>query len=519
MQNVPAHPQKAPLVLMILDGWGYRDASSHNAIAKANTPQWDTWWKTRPHILLEASGKAVGLPERQMGNSEVGHMHIGAGRIITQDYTRINHAIACGEFATNPVLLTMIDDMQRDQKAIHVMGLLSNGGVHSHEKHLFAFLSLCHEKQFTNVHLHLFLDGRDTPPQSAQASLHRLEHHLKKNPCATISSITGRYFAMDRDNRWSRIEPLYHLIVDGKSPHHFSDAKTAIDAFYKQNIYDEFIPPTTIGTPAPLKDGDSIFFFNYRSDRARQLTEAFFLDSFDHFPRLITRRLAHIVTMTQYADYLNTEVAFPQRALSNTLGEVIAASGLQQLRIAETEKYAHVTFFFNGGIEPPFLNEDRILIPSPSVATYNLQPEMSGPALTNALIDAILSLRYDVIICNYANADMVGHTGDFLATVKAIEFLDEAMHQTANALSKVGGQLLITSDHGNADCMFDDTTQQTHTAHTSHPVPLLYVGYPGWHFNQNTGSLCDIAPTILSLLNIPIPTQMTGNALLVKNND
>jgi 2,3-bisphosphoglycerate-independent phosphoglycerate mutase len=510
-------PQKKPVVLIILDGWGYREEPSHNAIAAANTPQWDEWWASQPHMLLDASGLSVGLPSLQMGNSEVGHMHMGAGRVIYQDFTRINEAIRSGEFAENPVFLTVIDDMNATNKTLHIMGLLSLGGVHSHENHLLSFLTLCYQKNFRNICLHLFLDGRDTPPQSAMASLSALNHHLAQYPVATIGSITGRYFAMDRDNRWERIESVYNLLTEGKSPYHFENAETALQTFYAENKNDEFIPPTIIGIPQKIEDGDSIFFFNFRADRARQLTQAFIDKDFNQFTRQHEPAIAHFVSMTRYSKSLNTECAFPPSLLHSTLGEIIAENGLSQLRIAETEKYAHVTFFFNGGSEQVFANEDRILIPSPPVATYDLFPQMSAVELTNALVDSINSDSYDVIICNYANADMVGHSGNFQATVKAIECLDNCLHIVGNALIAKGGALLITADHGNAEAMFDEATRQAHTAHTSQPVPLVYVG-GDWHFKKIKGSLVDIAPTMLALLHIDKPLEMTGNSLLVENN-
>jgi len=510
-------PKNTPLVLLILDGWGYREEKQYNAIAAAHTPQWDSWWQTRPHILLEASGNPVGLPDAQMGNSEVGHMHIGAGRIIPQDYTRINDALQTGEYAETPAFIDTITDMKKQGNALHVLGLLSPGGVHSHENHLFAFLDVCAKQQFSNVYLHLFLDGRDTPPQSAHASLARLQTHLMQNPVANIASISGRYYAMDRDQRWQRIEPVYRLLTEQESPYHFDTASEALDAFYQQNINDEFIPPTRIGVGKAIENGDSVLFFNFRADRARQLTQAFLADDFQGFIREKKPKLAHFISMTRYASHLPTRSAFPPVILRNTLGEVLANQGARQLRIAETEKYAHVTFFLNGGSEQAFPHEERLLIPSPNVATYDLQPEMSAPELTKKLVDAIHSRAYDVIICNYANADMVGHTGDFKATVRAIEYLDKAMHEIGQALSQAGGQLLITADHGNAEAMFDASTQQAHTAHTTHPVPLLFVG-DNWHFNTEKGSLIDIAPTMLALLEIQPPAEMTGSVLLEENH-
>ncbi len=506
-----------PLVLMILDGWGYSEDSTHNAIAKARTPQWDAWWQTCPHILLEASGTPVGLPDEQMGNSEVGHMHMGAGRVIQQDFTRISEAIRNGTFAKNPTINHAIDDLQSKQKALHVMGLLSPGGVHSHEEHLFALLALCHQKHFNNVFLHLFLDGRDTPPSSALGSIERLNNELTRHPVAQIASITGRYYAMDRDQRWERIAPVYRLLTQAVSDYHFDCASTAIHSFYQQNISDEFIPPTQIGYETAIQDGDGLFFFNFRADRARQLTSALIAPEFQDFQRLSHPILSHFISMTQYDKNLSTEIAFSPIPLNNTLGEVLAHAGLKQLRIAETEKYAHVTFFFNGGNEQIFTDEERILIPSPKVATYDLKPEMSAPELTRTLCHSIQNRDFDVIICNYANADMVGHSGNLPATIQAIECLDHCMRQIGETLKAQGGGLLITADHGNAEAMFDEHTHQAHTAHTNQPVPLLFVG-EGWHFVKNHGTLIDIAPTLLKLLGVAPPKEMTGHALLEKDH-
>jgi 2,3-bisphosphoglycerate-independent phosphoglycerate mutase len=502
---------------MILDGWGYVENGAHNAIFAAKTPHWDDWWRSQPHTLLNASGHMIGLPDQQMGNSEVGHMHIGAGRIIPQDFTRINQSIDSGEFFKNPTILRTLDDMKTSNKTLHLMGLLSPGGVHSHENHLFALLALCYQQKFYSVRLHLFLDGRDCPPQSALASIEALNQCLAKYPVATINSITGRYFAMDRDSRWMRVEPVYRLLCEGQSDRHFPDAETAIKTFYRESISDEFIPPTSIGGKTSIQDGDSVFFFNFRSDRARQLTQAFVQTDFSYFPRPNPPKLAHFISMTQYAKNLPTECAFPPSTLHNTLGDLIAKQGLRQLRVAETEKYAHVTFFFNGGSEQVFDGEDRILIPSPSVATYDLQPEMSAPELTRRLIDAIDNQAYDVIICNYANADMVGHTGNFNATVRAIECLDTCMNDVWRALKNKGGAMVITADHGNAEIMFDDTTQQAHTAHTCQPVPFLFLG-EHWQATGEIGSLIDVAPTLLAILGIDQPADMTGHSLLVADH-
>jgi 2,3-bisphosphoglycerate-independent phosphoglycerate mutase len=506
-----------PLVLMILDGFGYSGDTTHNAIAQANTPQWDDWWRTAPHTLLCASGQTVGLPETQMGNSEVGHMHIGAGRRVMQDLTRINHAIASGEFDTQTIFLDTFKQLNKTKKNLHVMGLLSDGGVHSHEEHLFTFLKLCAKNNFKSVVLHLFLDGRDTSPQSALASLKRLEAILNETHVATLQSITGRYYALDRDNRWERIEPVYRLLTEEEQTTHVTSAEEAVKAYYAEGIFDEFIPPTQLRQPCPIQDGDAIFFFNFRADRARQLTQAFLDPNFEGFSRKKCPNLTCFISMTRYAERLDTTPVFPPFCLKHTLGEVLSEHGLRQLRIAETEKYAHVTFFLNGGSEPTFPGEERILIPSPKVATYDMQPEMSAKALTKTILHAIHHNTHDVIICNYANADMVGHTGNFEAAVQAIECLDHAMHAIGDALKTVQGQLLITADHGNAESMFDSGTQLPHTAHTHNLVPLLYVGKNDWQFTPNTrGSLTDIAPTLLTLLNINPPTEMSGHALLTR---
>lgn len=515
--------KKHPLVIMILDGWGYRETAQHNAIANAYTPQWDEWWHTRPHILLEASGLAVGLPEGQMGNSEVGHMHIGAGRLVLQDFTLINKAIEEGDFFKNPTLIAAITDAKSKGTTLHVLGLLSDGGVHSHENHLFAFLKLCHQHQFNHVVLHIFLDGRDTAPKSALSSLKKLQTCLTTNPVASIASITGRFFAMDRDKRWSRIEPVYRLLTENLSELSFETAEEAIQHYYQHDISDEFIPPTRIGAGHIIQNEDSVFFFNYRADRARQLTQALITPEFNEFSRKTTLKLAYFISMTTYAENLATKSAFSPLDLHNTLGEVVAAHGMSQLRIAETEKYAHVTFFLNGGREQAFTNEYRILIQSPLVKTYDLQPEMSVPELTSRLIEAIQSQNYDLIVCNYANADMLGHTGNFDACVKAIEELDRAMKVTWQAIDSVQGQMLITADHGNAECMFNPESHQAHTAHTTEPVPLLYLGQ---HYDfdlsalkERKPSLIDIAPTALTLLGITPPSEMTGNNLLVKSHE
>jgi 2,3-bisphosphoglycerate-independent phosphoglycerate mutase len=508
----------SPLILLILDGWGYSEEKDHNAIATANTAQWDEWWANCPHMLLNASGSTVGLPDNQMGNSEVGHMHLGAGRPVPQDFTRINQAIEDGTFFENPIFNTCIDELKNSGNALHVFGLLSDGGVHSHEKHLFALLKYCAQKDFNKVSLHLFLDGRDTPPQSALESINRLNEALKAYPVGKIASISGRYYAMDRDERWERIKPVYDVISAAKAEQHYPSAEDAIKDYYQSGLSDEFIPPTHINEGQAIADGDAVFFFNFRSDRARQLSRAFVEENFSAFKRQWHPKLSFFLSMTQYAQDLNTKALFPPQKLNNTLGQVVSDEGLCQLRIAETEKYAHVTFFFNGGAEHVFEDEDRILIPSPRVSTYDLKPEMSALELTSAIIDAIQSESYDLIICNFANADMVGHTGSFSATVKAIECLDNCMAKIWQVLKQHHGQLLITADHGNAEKMYDHKTSQAHTAHTSRPVPLLYIGSKDWQFKKQEGSLIDVAPTVLTLLDIEQPSEMTGQSLMEKRS-
>ncbi|WP_367607936.1 2,3-bisphosphoglycerate-independent phosphoglycerate mutase [Legionella sp. W05-934-2] len=508
---------KKPVVLLILDGWGFRQDPDHNAIAQARKPQWDQWWATYPHILLSASGHSVGLPDEQMGNSEVGHMHIGAGRIIYQDLSRINLAIEDRSFFNRPALVNTINTLKENGGSLHLAGLLSPGGVHSHEQHLFATLKLCHQMEFHRVLIHCFLDGRDTPPQSALASIEKLNNLLKQFPIGRIASVCGRYYAMDRDKRWERVAPAAKLIYLGEALYHANTAKQAIETNYNNKVYDEFIPPTQIGEPAPLKDGDAFFFYNFRADRARQLCQCL-LNPHEHDISNKRITLSAFLTMTRYSTEIPSLVVFPPQQPQNTLGELVAKENMQQLRLAETEKYAHVTFFFNGGTEAIFQGEDRILIPSPKVATYDLQPEMSASLITETLVDAITGNDYDLIVCNYANADMVGHTGNIEATIQAIETLDNCFIQLDHAINQTNGCLLITADHGNAEQMYDLATRQAHTAHTSEKVPLLYIG-KGARFNCDGGSLIDIAPTILSLLDIEPPTEMTGNILLEATHD
>ncbi len=506
---------RRPLVLMILDGWGYSPETQSNAIALANTPYWDSLCQNQPWALLETSGMAVGLPDGQMGNSEVGHMNMGAGRIVQQDFTRIENAIADGSFATNPVLCGGIDGAVSSGGSIHLMGLLSPGGVHSHESQFFEAIKLAANHHPDSIWVHVFLDGRDTPPRSAQPSIEGLEQLLAGIPGAAVASVSGRYFAMDRDRRWDRVERAYRAICIAEGGHEAESASQALTLAYDRDEGDEFVQPTVIRHAESryrgVADGDTVIFINFRADRARELTAAFTLPQFDGFTRQHIA-LTAFVCMTEYQASLPTEVAFPSETLTNILGELLAAAGLRQLRIAETEKYAHVTFFFNGGREAPFPLEKRILIPSPQVSTYDLQPEMSVPELTRELVAAIASNSFDVVICNVANPDMVGHTGKLGAAIKAVEAVDRSLSSICQAVEAQGGEMLITADHGNIEQMSDPRTGQPHTAHTTNRVPLLFVGREALMSEQ--GSLRDIAPTMLYLLGQRQPPEMTGRSLL-----
>ncbi len=500
-----------PLVLMILDGWGYREESANNAIALAKTPCWSDMWKTDPHVLIETSGEAVGLPDGQMGNSEVGHMNIGAGRIVYQDFTRITKAIRDGDFARNPNLCKAIDASRERNATVHIMGLLSPGGVHSHDDHFIATVQLAAQRGARSIAVHGFLDGRDTPPRSAEASIVRMQELLDTLPGAEFSSISGRYYAMDRDKRWDRVERAYRAIAQAESAWHEPTAVSALQKAYERGENDEFVQPTVIGEAAGMHDGDTIIFINFRADRAREITMAFVNEPFDGFHRSRIK-LSDFVCMTEYMADLPVSVAFPPSTLPRLLSSELAEAGLRQLRIAETEKYAHVTFFFNGGEEKPYPLEDRTLIPSPDVATYDLQPEMSAPLLTEKLVEAICSGKYDVIICNVANPDMVGHTGNLEAAIKAVEAVDRCLTATRAAIDRVGGQLLLTADHGNIELMVDPVSGQKHTAHTTNKVPLLFHGRSAKM--KEGGSLRDIAPTMLCLLGLPQPVEMTGQPLV-----
>ncbi len=502
-----------PVLLVILDGFGYREECENNAICQARKPRWDTLWSRYPHSTIDASEKWVGLPKGQMGNSEVGHMNMGAGRIVYQDYTRIEHAIESGEFTRNPVLVKALETARAPGRALHILGLLSPGGVHSHESQIHALLELAVRSGARDVRVHAFLDGRDTPPKSAEASLVALQRKCDELKSGRIASLCGRYYAMDRDQRWERVKQAYDLITEGKAEFRCATATEGLHLAYARGESDEFVKATLVGEPAPMRDGDAAVFMNFRADRARQLTRALTDERFDGFARERFPRLAYYCTLTRYGDdFAQIPAAFPPQSVANGFGEYLSREGLKQLRIAETEKYAHVTYFFNGGVESPYPGEDRILVPSPRVATYDLKPEMSAYEVTDKLVEAIKSRRYDAIICNYANGDMVGHTGNLAAATRAIEVLDECIGRAVAAMKEIGGEVLITADHGNAETMRDPATRQAHTAHTLNVVPLLYIGRKAKI--ANGGALQDVAPTLLTMMGLPQPPEMTGKALI-----
>ncbi|MDY6925742.1 MAG: 2,3-bisphosphoglycerate-independent phosphoglycerate mutase [Pseudomonadota bacterium] len=503
---------KKTLALIVLDGWGYREDADQNAILAANTPNLDALTKEYPNTLISGSGLDVGLPEGQMGNSEVGHVNLGAGRVVYQDFTKVTKSIADGEFEHNPALVKAIDDAVSKDKAVHIMGLLSPGGVHSHEDHIFAALKMAAHRGAKKVYLHAFLDGRDTPPQSAEASLEKADAVFAELGCGKTATIIGRYFAMDRDKRWDRVTKAYDLITQGKGEAKADSAVAGLKASYEAGKNDEFVPPTVIGDSVSVEDGDAIIFMNFRADRARQLTQVFVDKSFDGFELAVKPELSAFVMLTQYSADFDAPVAFPSEKLVNVLGEWLEKQGKTQLRISETEKYAHVTFFFSGGVEKEFKGEERILIPSPDVATYDLQPEMNSEKLTDELVGAIESGKFDVIICNYPNGDMVGHTGDFDAAVKACEAVDKSIGRVIEALQKTGGECLITADHGNAEQMVDNESGQAHTAHTSEPVPFIYFGRDAEP--RKGGTLSDVAPTMLHLMGVEQPEEMTGKTIM-----
>ena len=502
-----------PLVLIILDGFGHSDNPEFNAIYAANTPVYDHLLATQPHGLISGSGMDVGLPDGQMGNSEVGHMNLGAGRVVYQDFTRVTKAIQDGDFFNNVAITSAVDKAVGAGKAVHILGLLSDGGVHSHQDHIAAMIELAAQRGAEKIYLHAFLDGRDTPPKSAEAPIEFIENTFARVGKGRFASLIGRYFAMDRDNRWDRVEQAYQLIAAGQGLFNAESAQAGLAAAYAREENDEFVKATTIGDAVRVEDGDAVVFMNFRADRARELTRTFVEPDFSEFERSYVPKLADFVMLTQYSASIKTPSAFKPDALSNVLGEYLAKQGKTQLRIAETEKYAHVTFFFSGGREEPFAGEERILIPSPNVATYDLQPQMSAPEVTDKIVDAIENQRYDVIVVNYANGDMVGHTGVFSAAVAAVECLDSCVGRIVAALDKVGGEALITADHGNVEQMEDVCTGQAHTAHTCEPVPFIYVGKRNVGLREG-GVLADVAPTMLTLMGLEVPAEMTGTSIV-----
>jgi 2,3-bisphosphoglycerate-independent phosphoglycerate mutase len=508
-----------PVILIVLDGWGINRNKEGNAIALATAPVYRSLINDCPHTELLAAGEAVGLPDGQMGNSEVGHLNLGAGRVVYQDSTRISKAIREGEFFKNPVLVGAMESVKKSGGALHLMGLLSDGGVHSRLDHIFAMLDLAKGRGITSVFFHVFLDGRDTPPSSAIEYIAKLEDYLATIGIGRIATVSGRYYAMDRDKRWERVQKAYEALVGGAGIRQFTAAE-AVRESYENGRTDEFMLPTIIVDPttnrplATIKDNDAVIFCNFRSDRAREITRALTDPGFRGFKRDRLPKLASFVCLTTYDETFNLPVAFAPVRLVKILGEVLSAKGLRQLRIAETEKYAHVTFFFNGGKEPPFPLEDRILVPSPrDVATYDKKPEMSAPQITEKLVENILARRYGFILVNYANPDMVGHTGILEAAIKAVEALDECLGRVLRAARDADARVLITADHGNLEIMQDAATGQPHTAHTTDPVPFIVVGEKVRL--RDGGLLADVAPTVLQLLGIDQPVEMTGRSLIV----
>lgn len=507
-----------PVLLLILDGFGYREEADFNAVLAARKPNWDALWRDNPHTLINTSEKFVGLPSGQMGNSEVGHLNIGAGRVVYQDLSRVDVAIEDGSFYNNPVLLGAVNTVGKNKSALHIMGLLSPGGVHSHESHIFAMLEMAARAGLKRVFLHAFLDGRDTPPRSAAQSLLRLQEKCTSLGVGQITSIVGRFYAMDRDNRWERVQSAYELLTERRAEFTASTALIALEQAYARNESDEFVKPTAISLcdSSAIQDGDVVVFMNFRADRAREITRAFTDEKFGNFERAYVPKLAEFVTLSSYGEDFHLPSAYKPEAICNGFGEYISKLGLRQLRIAETEKYAHVTYFFSGGREQPYPGEDRILVPSPKVATYDLKPEMSAFEVTDKLVAAIQSRQYHAIICNYANGDMVGHSGNMEAATQAIEVLDVCIGRVVEAMRSSGGEILITADHGNAEQMRDNITHQAHTAHTMNPVPLLYIGRKA--SLSMGGSLRDLAPSLLSLMGLSQPVEMTGHSLIQIDN-
>ena len=504
-----------PALLCILDGWGWRTDTADNAIAAAKTPNYAGMLKECPHALLQTSGRAVGLPQGQMGNSEVGHMNIGSGRVVAQDLPRIDVAIEDGSLGVRPALRELIAKAQASKGAVHLMGLLSPGGVHSHQDHMVALVKVLAESRLP-VFVHAFLDGRDTPPRSARGFIEKFLKDIAGVPGVRMATLSGRYYAMDRDKRWDRVQKAYDAMVDAAAPRH-TDIFAALDASYAENVSDEFVVPVALGDYAGMGDGDALLFANFRADRAREISLALLDDGFQGFVRSRVVSFSAAAGLTEYSEELATMMTavFPPEDVRETLGEVMAEHDLKQLRIAETEKYAHVTFFLNGGREEPFPGEDRILVPSPKVSTYDHKPEMSAYQVTDKLVEAIGSGKYDLIVANYANPDMVGHTGVMQAAVKAVDTIDECLGRLRTAIEKAHGFMLLTADHGNVEMMKDPVTGEPHTAHTLFDVPIVAVNAPKGTQLEN-GRLADVAPTMLALMGLKQPLPMTGHSLLGK---
>ena len=504
-----------PVVLCVLDGWGYREDPADNAIMQARLPNLCRFWTGGPHALLEASEEWVGLPRGQIGNSEVGHMNLGAGRVVMQDLLRIDAALEKGELPTNPALAALIGSLKSNGGTCHILGLVSEGGVHSQQSHIVGLAHAVSDAGIP-VAIHALTDGRDVPPQAAEGEMTRFLAAIRPSANVRVATLGGRYFAMDRDKRWDRVEQAYRVIVQADGPK-AADPLTAIRGAYKAGKTDEFIPPVVIGDYAGMRDGDGLLVANFRADRVRQICSALLDPAFNGFARQKTVRFAGAVGMTQYSTALNAlmDTMFPPQSLDNGLGEIVAAQGLRQLRAAETEKYPHVTFFFNGGREEPYEGEDRILVQSPKVATYDLQPAMSEAELTDKIAAAIDGGAYDLVVMNYANPDMVGHTGMLGAAIEAVEAVDDGVGKIAKSVLRLGGAMFVTADHGNCETMRDPQTGEPHTAHTLNRVPLILVGGPG-HIALHDGRLADVAPTILDLMGLPIPAEMTGQSLIVR---
>ena len=503
-----------PVLLLILDGFGYREDADFNAIAHARKPNWDKFWANYPHTLINTSELDVGLPHGQMGNSEVGHLNIGAGRVVYQDLTKVDLAIENGSFYTNTALVKAVDTAKQRGTALHILGLLSAGGVHSHEAHIHAMLELAVRAGLKKIYLHAFLDGRDTPPRSAALSLQLLQDKCTQLGAGRIATICGRFFAMDRDNRWERVQIAYDMLTQGVAPFTATNAVAGLDAAYARGENDEFVQATVIGEATAMQDSDSVVFMNFRADRAREITRALTDTDFSGFTRTRFPKLGNYTTLSSYGEDFHLPCAYTADAIHNGFGEYIANLGLKQLRIAETEKYAHVTYFLNGGKEQPYAGEDRILVPSPKVATYDLKPEMSAFEVTDKLVEAIRSKQYQAILCNYANGDMVGHSGIMEAAVKAVEALDTCIGRVVEAMLECGGEVIITADHGNAEQMMDHETHQAHTAHTLNLVPFLYIGRKAKMAEIGSVALQDIAPSLLHMMGIKQPAEMTGKSLI-----